>query len=232
MNYKKIKPQKLYEQVATLIEQNIANQKILPGGRLDSVEQLAKNFSVGRSAIREALTSLQAKGILEIRQGEGTFVRKLTAEDITLHVPNTAFSMQDLKQIFEVRKVLELGLIENAATRRTTEQLQIMHQAIEKMAHALTNAEESSDADLLFHTTLAEAANNSLLVSMVQNVSKPISAQIKHTRELLAHSNVNALIELHNEHLAILDALEKSDAEKAKTAMANHLATVEKLLFQ
>lgn len=232
MNYKKIKPQKLYEQVATLIEQNIANQKILPGGRLDSVEQLAKNFSVGRSAIREALTSLQAKGILEIRQGEGTFVRKLTAEDITLHVPNTAFSMQDLKQIFEVRKVLELGLIENAATRRTTEQLQIMHQAIEKMAHALTNAEESSDADFLFHTTLAEAANNSLLVSMVQNVSKPISAQIKHTRELLAHSNVNALIELHDEHLAILDALEKSDAEKAKTAMATHLATVEKLLFQ
>ena len=52
MDVKKIKPKKLYEQIAEIIEQQIFDQKVLPGEKLDSVEQLAKNFDVGRSAIR------------------------------------------------------------------------------------------------------------------------------------------------------------------------------------
>lgn len=233
MDYKKLKPQKLYEQVATVIEQQINDKKILPGEKFESVEQLAKNLNVGRSAIREALTSLQAKGLIEIRHGEGTFVRKLTAEDITLNMPNYAFfTEQDIKQIFEVRKILELGLIEKAANRRTEKQLQTMENALQLMAESLTNAQASSQADVLFHTTIAEAANNPLLVSMLQNVSKPISNQIKHTRELLASTNPDALRQLHQEHVAIYEALQQNQPSTAKQAMEFHLQTVENLLFK
>ncbi|MDR6997848.1 DNA-binding FadR family transcriptional regulator [Neobacillus niacini] len=75
MNYKKIKPKKIYEEVAEAIQDMIRTGKIKPGDKLDSVQQLAENFQVGRSAIREALTSLRAMGLVEMKQGEGTYVR-------------------------------------------------------------------------------------------------------------------------------------------------------------
>lgn len=232
MNYKKLKPQKLYEQIAEIIEQKICSQHLSPGEKLDSVEQLAKTFEVGRSAIREALTSLQAKGLIEIRQGEGTYVKKITAEDITLHIPqHAAFSTQDLQQIFEVRKILELGVIEKAALRRTKEQLELLKQALQQMSTSLTDAKASSTADIAFHSTIAAAANNPLLVSMLANVSKPISTQIQHTRDMLIKSNPAALIQLHEEHIAIYEALVVGNQSNAKTAMERHLSTVEKLLF-
>ncbi|MGN7479163.1 FadR/GntR family transcriptional regulator [Solibacillus silvestris] len=228
----KPKPKKLYEQIASIIEQSIINGEISPGEKLESVEQLAKNFEVGRSAIREALTALQARGIVEIRQGEGTYIRQVTAEDITLNIPNYAtFSRQDLLQIFEVRKVLELGLIENAAKRRTVQQLQQLKEALNKMNDALIDAQTSSDADMKFHTIIAEAADNPLLVSMLQSVSKPIARQIQHTRTILSSTNPNALYNLHEEHTAIYNALVNGDYEQAKQAMAKHLETVESLLF-
>lgn len=232
MHYKKPKPQKLYEQVATIIEQKIRTQQILPGEKLASVEQLAKTLEVGRSAIREALMSLQAKGLIEIRQGEGTYVRKISAQDITLNVPDyAAFTEQDLQQIFEVRKILELGVIEQAALHRSEKQLEQLKFALHRMSISLTDAQASSEADLLFHTVIAEAANNPLLVSMLQNVSKPIYKQIQHTRHLLINSNPAALETLHSEHMAIYEALQLGDVTAAKYAMEHHLKNVEQLLF-
>ena len=232
MKYELPKTKKLYEQIAAIIEQKIENGEISPGEKLDSVEQLAKNFEVGRSAIREALTALQARGIIEIRQGEGTYIRQVTAEDISLNIPNyAAFSQQDLQQIFEVRKILELGLIENAAKHRTDRQLEQLKEAIDAMYEALIDPQASSDADIKFHTIIAEAANNPLLVSMLQSVSKPISTQIQHTRSVLSTTNPNALHNLHEEHLAIYNALVSGNCNQAKQAMAKHLDSVETLLF-
>ena len=232
MKYELPKTKKLYEQIAAIIEQKIVNGEISPGEKLDSVEQLAKNFEVGRSAIREALTALQARGIIEIRQGEGTYIRQVTAEDISLNIPNyAAFSQQDLQQIFEVRKILELGLIENAAKHRTDQQLEQLKQAIDTMYEALIDPQASSDADMRFHTIIAEAANNPLLVSMLQSVSKPISTQIQHTRSILSTTNPNALYNLHEEHIVIYNAIVSGNCNQAKQAMAKHLDSVETLLF-
>ncbi len=232
MQYKKIKPKKLYEQVADTIEQQIANKEILPGEKLDSVEQLAKHFEVGRSAIREALTSLQAKGIVEIRHGEGTFVRKFDAEDIQLHIPSTLiFNKEQIKNIFEVRKILELGLIENAAKYRTENHLEILRNTLQVMEKSVFDAETSGEADILFHHTISEAANNPLLVTMLQNVSSTIDQQIIQTRELLSYTERAALLQLHQEHIDIFKALENQDSQHAGNAMKKHLLHVESLLF-
>ncbi|MEK5183563.1 FadR/GntR family transcriptional regulator [Solibacillus sp. FSL R5-0691] len=233
MKFEVPKTKKLYEQIAAIIEHKITIGEISPGDKLDSVEQLAKNFEVGRSAIREALTALQARGIIEIRQGEGTYIRKVTAQDISLNIPTYAsFSEQDLQQIFEVRKILELGLIENAAKRRTTRQLEQLEEALSKMNDALIDPEASSNADMQFHAIIAEAADNPLLVSMLQSVSKPIARQIQHTRSILSTSDHAALHNLHEEHTAIYNALVHADDIQAKEAMAKHLKTVESLLFE
>lgn len=232
MQYKKIKPKKLYEQVADIIEQQIANKEILPGEKLNSVEQLAKHFEVGRSAIREALTSLQAKGMIEIRHGEGTFIRKFEAEDIQLHIPSSfLFDKEQIKNILEVRKILELGLIENAAKHRTEEHLAILRDTLLIMEKSIFEAETGGEADILFHQTISEAANNPLLVTMLQNVSSTINQQIIQARELFSYKDREALLELHQDHVEIYSALEEQDSQRASKVMKKHLLQVESLLF-
>lgn len=231
MQYKKIKQKKLYEQVADAIEQQIIKKELMPGDRLDSVEQLAKSYDVGRSAIREALMSLQAKGLIEIRHGEGTFVRHLSTEDITIQMPPASlFNKKDIEEIFELRELLELGVIEKAAAHRSQEDLLSLQHAIHTMGEALTDHEASSAADFLFHTTIAKAADNQLLVTMLEHISKPLADQIKQTRVLLAATNPQALEQLHKEHVAIYEAVEKQDGKAAKKEMARHLATVKKMI--
>ena len=232
MDYKQVKSLKLYEQIANSIENSINTKQILPGEKLESVETLAKNFNVGRSAIREALTALQAKGFLEIRQGEGTFVRKLTVQDIVLHVPNTEYSTVELQQIFEVRKMLEIGLIEHAVLHRTDTHLQFLREAMLEMQQNMDNSQISSDADLRFHTTLAEATKNHLLFSMLKNISKPIAIQMQHTRHLISTNSGYTLDTLNAEHQQIYEAIEQKNIDLAKEAMVKHLNTIEQILFK
>lgn len=86
MEYKRIQTKKIYEMVADQIQDMINEAILKPGDQLDSVEQLAKKFNVSRSTIREALSALRATGFIEVRQGEGTFVKK---KDIQLNTPIT-----------------------------------------------------------------------------------------------------------------------------------------------
>ncbi len=78
MEYKRIKPKKIYEEVAETLLENIKEGSLKPGDRLDSVQQLAENFQVGRSAIREALSALRAMGLLEMKQGKAHLYESLT----------------------------------------------------------------------------------------------------------------------------------------------------------
>ena len=75
MTYKKIKPKKIYEEVSEELYEMIRSGTLKPGDKLDSIQQLAENFQVGRPAIREALSALSSMGLIEIKQGEGTFVK-------------------------------------------------------------------------------------------------------------------------------------------------------------
>ena len=84
------------------------------------MQQLAENFQVGRSAIREALSALKAMGLIEMKQGEGTYVRQFEASSI--HFPlSTAMLMNkdDVINLLEVRKIIEIGAATSAAAKRT-----------------------------------------------------------------------------------------------------------------
>ena len=84
---KQVKPKKIYEIVAEQLTEMIVSGKVKPGDRLSSVQQLAEDFNVGRSAIREALSALKTMGYIEIRQGEGTFVKKVDIDVANQMIP-------------------------------------------------------------------------------------------------------------------------------------------------
>jgi GntR family transcriptional regulator, transcriptional repressor for pyruvate dehydrogenase complex len=231
VNYKKIKPKKIYEEVAEAIYEMIRTGQVKPGEKLDSVQQLAENFQVGRSAIREALTSLRAMGLIEMKQGEGTFVNEFETDQITFPL-STAMLMnkEDIAQLLEVRKIIEIGTAAAAAKKRTNQQLITMESALEEMKHANGDEELGEKADLQFHLALADAAQNPLLLSLMNHVSGLMEETMKETRRVWLFSKQTTVERLYNEHIAIYEAIKEQDVDKASKFMLIHLENVEALL--
>jgi GntR family transcriptional regulator, transcriptional repressor for pyruvate dehydrogenase complex len=231
MNYKKIKPKKLYEEVAETIYELIRTGELKPGEKLDSVQLLAENFQVGRSAIREALTSLRAMGLVELRQGEGTFVREFDTDQITFPL-STAILMnkKDIVHLLEVRKIIEIGSVIAASRKRTEQQLRVLLDALKEMESASGNEELGEEADLKFHLALAEAAQNPLLFSLLNHVSGLMKETMKETRRVWLFSKQTTMEQLYKEHLNIYEAVKDKDEEKASHYMLVHLQNVETIL--
>lgn len=233
MQYKKIKPKKIYEEVAEAIHGMIRSGQLKPGDKLDSVQQLAENFQVGRSAIREALSALRAMGLIEIRQGEGTYVREFESEQISLPL-STAILMnaQDTVHLLEVRKILEAGTAFSAAKKRTEGQLQTMKEALEDMKRASGDEDLGEKADLQFHIAIAESSHNPLLISLMNHVSGLMGETMKDTRRLWLYSKQTTTDRLHDEHYAIYKAIKEQKAEEARNMMLSHIENVENILHK
>lgn len=231
MKYKQIKPKKIYEEVAEALHEGIRSGILKPGDKLDSVQQLAENFQVGRSAIREALSALKAMGLIEMRQGEGTFVRQF--EENNLKFPlSTAMLMnkEDIMNLLEVRKVIEIGMAAIAAKKRTKENLNIMEAALNEMKTANGDEELGEKADLNFHIAIASAAQNSLLLKLFNDVSGLLQESMKETRRIWLYSRQTTVEKLYDQHLAIYNAVVEQNSEKAQEAMKAHLNNVEEIL--
>ena len=231
MQYKKIKPKKIYEEVAEAIYEMIRSGQVKPGDKLDSVQQLAENFQVGRSAIREALTSLRALGLVEMKQGEGTYVKEFETEQITFPL-STAILMnkEDIAQLLEVRKIIEIGTAAAAAKKRTTEHLGMMEKALDEMKSAKGDEALGEIADLQFHFALADAAQNPLLLSLMNHVSGLMGETMKETRRVWLFSKQTTVERLYEEHKDIYEAIKEQDEERARKCMLVHLENVEAVL--
>ncbi|KEF38403.1 transcriptional regulator, GntR family [Schinkia azotoformans MEV2011] len=231
LNYKKIKPKKIYEEVAEAIHEMIRSGKLKPGDKLDSVQQLAENFQVGRSAIREALTSLRAMGLVEMKQGEGTYVKQFDSANITFPLSMAILmNKQDIFNLLEVRKIIEVGSAAAAAKKRTTEQLDSMEDALNNMKNA--NKEFGETADLQFHLAVTEASNNPLLIQLMNQVSGLMGESMKEIRKVWIFSNYSNLDRLYKEHMDIFKAIKEEKEEEARQAMLRHLENVEDMLKQ
>ncbi|MFC0522982.1 FadR/GntR family transcriptional regulator [Pontibacillus salicampi] len=232
MQYKPIRTRKIYEEVADSLLEMIQKGDIRPGDKLDSVEQLAKNYNVGRSAIREALSALRATGILEMRQGEGTFVKEFDPTKFSLPV-SIAFIMKrkDIKELMDVRKILEVGAVYTAALEHNQGDLRAMHQALVDMEEANGNGELGEKADLDFHLAIAHATHNDMLINLMNSVSEIMMEAMREARKLWFHSEKKTF-KLLEEHKLIYQAIEKQDGDKAQELMLFHLTQVEEALFK
>jgi GntR family transcriptional regulator, transcriptional repressor for pyruvate dehydrogenase complex len=231
LKYKHIKPKKIYEEVADTIHEMIRNGQLLPGDRLDSVQQLAENFQVGRSAIREALSALKAMGLVEMKQGEGTFIREFEVDQLNFPL-STAILMnkKDVFDLLEVRKIIETGAAISAATRRTEDHLQKMEEILKEMKVAQGDGELGEKADLQFHLAIAEASGNMMLANLLNQVSEVMVETMKETRRLWLFSKQTTTSKLYLEHMEIFEAIQEKDVERARLAMRTHLENVEKIL--
>jgi GntR family transcriptional regulator, transcriptional repressor for pyruvate dehydrogenase complex len=233
LKFKQIKTKKIYEEVAEAIFEMIKTGALKPGDKLDSVQQLAEKFQVGRAAIREALTALKAMGLIELKQGEGTYVREFDPTMLTFPLSIAVLmNKEDIWHLLEVRKLLEVGAASLAAQKRTDDDLIAMEQALHEMQEAIGNDELGEKADLAFHMAVAAASHNPILVSLMNSVSEMMIETMRETRRIWLFSKQTTTEKLLQQHTEIFKAIKEKNADAAQERMLQHLTNVENILHK
>ncbi|KOY81466.1 FadR family transcriptional regulator [Lysinibacillus macroides] len=233
MELRRIKPKKIYEEVSEILHEKIRAGLLKPGDRLDSVEQLAEQLQVSRSAVREALSALKAMGLIEIKQGSGTFVKSVTSNQLDFPLSTAILTnKQDVSHLLEVRKIIEVGTAASAAIHRTDADIQKMIQILEEMQRVQGDGELGEKVDFQFHAAISAASQNPLLTTILDQVSGLMLETMKETRRIWLYSKKTTSEKLYDEHMQIFLAIKQQNEELAKHAMSSHLSNVEKVLLQ
>ncbi|WP_100407166.1 FadR/GntR family transcriptional regulator [Bacillus solitudinis] len=232
MTIRHVRPKKISEIVAEQLTEMIKSGEVEPGDRLSTVQQLADEFNVGRSAIREALSALKAVGLVEIRQGEGTFVKKINHDLASLVIPSVEFMKQDdVRQLFEIRKIVETGAASLAAMNRSEEDLFKIESILHEMKRAEGDGELGERADVEFHLAVVTATQNSMLNKLLEVVSDTMQVTMREARKVFFYSERERLAKLYEEHCQIYEAIKQKDAHTAYEKMMVHIVGVEKAMF-
>ncbi len=221
---------KSFEVVADDLENRILQKTFKPGDRLPTIDQLAIQYGVGKSTIREALSQLKARGLILAKQGEGTFVQD-TLQSTFSNVPfQLREDPQELFQLLVVRRIVEGGCAEISAIYRDANDLLVLRQIIDHMGLATNNEELSRNYDIQFHHALAKASKNVFLMRMMDTISKTLDITIRDLRTLWLYRGENSTQNLYKEHLDIFLAVEDQDPHLAKMATETHLDHVRQAL--
>lgn len=211
------------------VKRMLSSRRLRPGDRLPIEKDLAAELQVSRGSLREGVRALSTMGILETRQGAGTFVTRLEPAAL-LSAMEFWVGLQDgerANQVHTVRRALETEAAAAAAVSIGAKQLEEAEEILER-AHTAIHASPIDHAgamqcDVEFHRLIAEASLNHVLSALIETVS---TNTIRGRMWRSLHDN-EGLLATHREHLGILEALRRHDVDRARTRMSNHLYAVE-----
>ncbi len=222
--YSPVQTERLYEQIVNQIEQRIVAGDLKVGDQLPAEKELAEQFGVSRTAVREAVKALREKRLVEIRPGRGTFITSGapgSSMRYSLDLIMKFGMVNGAASLVEVREILEPEIAALAATRITEEYIAAMQQAVSTMETALDNVDVFVEADLDFHLALAEGTQNPIIPLLMDPIIAILREQRKRT------GLVNGGLERGQfHHKRILEAVIQHDSQSARQAMQNHLQQV------
>lgn len=204
----------------------IAGGEFPPGARLPTEKQLVERFDVSRAVVREAIARLKTEGFVETRQGSGAFVSKrpgLASFRIGAHgaAPGT-IPASELPHIFELRAIVEAGMAELAAQRRSEADLAAIRRAFDAMQQALRDGQDGAGDDDAFHAAIAAAAHNPYLAQFAAFLAQHFSATRAVTWQADAmHAGSAAAAQA--EHARLLEAIAAGAGEAASRAARDHI---------
>lgn len=199
----------LAEQVEDQIYHYILDTPIEPGAKLPNEFALAEKFRVGRSTIREAVKLLSSKGIVEVRQGSGTYV-----------VTTNLRSVQDKNalafDLVNVRLLLEPGIAEMAAQNATPEDIERMRRLCDRVETKIHEGDRYIEDDIAFHTCIAESSKNLVVGQLIPIIDTAVMMFVNVTHKKLIDETIMT-------HRMIVEAIANHDPIGAKSAMVMHL---------
>jgi DNA-binding FadR family transcriptional regulator len=212
-----------------LLEQ-IMGGALAPGDKLPAEHAICSAFGVSRPVVREALTRLQADGLVKTRRGSGTLVlRAPPAESIDFFEPQDFASYL---RAYEVRIALEPAAARYAAERRTREDLQKLRQSGDQLARAITTGESAPQLDMSFHRTVAMASGNDVFVRQLDSLRAELEGFIAVTLGLTRRGSEERRATVLMEHRRIAEAIEAGDGDLAAMYMQFHLIEARRRLTE
>ncbi|MGH2317771.1 FadR/GntR family transcriptional regulator [Planococcus sp. SE5232] len=223
MNPKK----RIYELIVEQINMICLEQNLQPGDRLPSERDLASRFGVSRNSVREALKDLESKGVIETRQGGGSFLapskRDVLGTELRTHIDETHTQLID--EMLELRRAFEVEAVSLAAQRATAENLEAIRRVLSQMAEAVDDPEMGVQADLDFHLQVAYATKNQLLIDLMETLAKRMEENIRATRSQ-RFTDKGRHQDTLKEHEEIYRAIAEGNSDLAKQLMEKHISRI------
>lgn len=221
--YEEIHLSRLYEKIVEQIETRIVDGELNAGDKLSSERELAKQFGVSRTSVREAMKALTLKGLIEVMPGRGTFITDQTSRTLrhSLNLMVQVGKREANKYLIELREILEPEIAAISASRANKGDVAAMREAVEIMDRSMDNISAYIEADLDFHLALAESIQNPLILVLLDLLIVELREQ--------RFRSANVEGSLHRgqpHHKAILAAVEKGNAENARRIMIAHMVQV------
>ncbi|GAB6888246.1 FadR/GntR family transcriptional regulator [Desulfothermus okinawensis JCM 13304] len=220
--FQKIKPKRISDEIFEQIRKLIVEGKLRPGDKLPPERELATQMGVSRPTLREAINKLEARGLLEQKQGGGTFVKSLGDETLDFAFEEYANKKDAIVDLMEVRKILETWAAYAAAERITNEELRQLEQYLKEMEEALKEGQIGYDSDADFHSTISYATKNIFLIHIMNTIYQWIEKISYEVRSRL-YNNYYKHDLLYKQHKAIYIAIKNKDALEAYSAMLTHM---------
>lgn len=232
------RPTSLSQRVVDGVTARIRSGELSPGSKVPPEPALMREFGVSRSVVREAVSRLQANGLVHTRHGVGSFVLAVQADNPLPAQAQAHLLLRQKLAMLELRMSLEADAAALAAQRRTPAQLAAMEAALADFERQHSTGEGTAEADFRFHELLAQATGNEYFVLVLRSLSgatiprhlnQPSRAQRRPTAprparfgepspQLRSNKDITA-----QEHRAVLDAVRRGDPALARAAMYLHL---------
>lgn len=216
--------QSLVSMVSDDLLNRIVSGEFPPGSTLPGEQELTTQHEVSRMTVREAVKTLEAQCVVRIERGRGTFVNPLnrwTSMEAVLRAASDGENDAAASiHLIELRRMLETGAAELAASRISAEELESIrkHLATMRTAHRTNDVGRFVEADLAFHDVILHASGNVFLAVLFEPLSRVLAARRAQTSRVV-QIQTNAI----KKHAHIVEALESGDPEQARLAMDSHI---------
>ena len=219
------RPRTLALELVEGLGERIRGGRLQPGDKLPTEAAIMEEFEVSRTVVREAISKLQAAGLVETRHGIGTFVIGPGDAPAFKITPEQFSTLQDVIAVLELRIGLETEAAGLAAQRRTADNLVQLRRTLDAVIAAVEAGEDSVPADFQFHLEIARATQNSHFTELMATLGSQIipRARLEPSADMSAE-RLAYMRRVNAEHESILDAIASQDAESARAAMRTHLS--------
>ena len=217
-----------YQEVAEELKKEMIDQSLSVGTRLRTERQIAEDFDVSRSVVREAIIMLEIEGLVSVRKGSGTYIERLPNQS-----EKTIVARSDIGpfELLQARQLLESNIAAFAATMVTKNDINRMQQALDMEIQGIESGQADYEGDEWFHRLIAEATQNGVLIDMVNDMWR-----LRKGNQIWDGLHARIFDESYrqqwlDDHQQILTALNRKDPGKARDAMWNHLENVRTTLL-
>lgn len=211
------------DEVISRFRQLIANRVLVPGCQLPTERELAENLGVSRPTLRQATKALQLLGIIRSRQGDGSYLAESTNDMLRAPLEFAiAFKGMNSHSLLETREAIEVKLAALAAIRHTEDDARKMQEALDGMKSSMPDPDLYCDWGLRFHEAIAQASQNSVMVSIMEMLSGLLEQGRRESVRALHDFDTS-----YQQHEGIYLGILSRSPQKAAEAMAAHFSSME-----